>query len=191
LNSQQNAGALATVGYGTALAPIRTAIENGFKISVIASETRPRLQGAKLTVFELVRDSIPTTLITDNMVACIMSKGMVNRVIVGADRIVKDAVINKIGTYNLAIISKKFQIPFYVAAPISTFDISSTSERVKIEERDPKEVTHISGKRITPEGVKVYNPAFDVTPLDYVEAIITEKGIIQSPDGSKIENFLS
>lgn len=125
------------------------------------------------------------------MVACIMSKGMVNRVIVGADRIVKDAVINKIGTYNLAIISKKFQIPFYVAAPISTFDISSTSERVKIEERNPKEVTHIGGKRITPEGVKVYNPAFDVTPLDYVEAIITEKGIIQSPDESRIENFLS
>ena len=120
-----------------------------------------------------------------------MSKGMVNRVIVGADRIVKDAVINKIGTYNLAIISKKFQIPFYVAAPISTFDISSTSERVKIEERDSKEVTHIGGKRIAPEGVEVYNPAFDITPLDYVEAIITEKGIIQSPDGGKIENFLS
>jgi methylthioribose-1-phosphate isomerase len=125
------------------------------------------------------------------MVAFIMSKGMVNRVIVGADRIVKDAVINKIGTYNLAIISRKFQIPFYVAAPISTFDIFSTSKRVKIEERDPTEVTHIGGKRIAPEGVKVYNPAFDVTPLDYVEAIITEKGIIQSPNESKIENFLS
>ena len=125
------------------------------------------------------------------MVAFIMSKGMVNRVIVGADRIVKDAVINKIGTYNLAIISKKFQIPFYVAAPISTFDISSTSERVKIEERDSKEVTHIGGKRMVPEGVEVYNPAFDITPWDYVEAIITEKGIIQSPDGGKIENFLS
>jgi len=123
------------------------------------------------------------------MVAFIMSKGMVNRVIVGADRIVKDAVINKIGTFNLAIISKKFRIPFYVAAPISTFDISSTSKRVKIEERDPTEVTHIGGKRITPEGVKVHNPAFDVTSLDYVEAIITEKGIIQSPDESKIENL--
>ena len=159
------------------------------KISVIASETRPRLQGAKLTVFELVRDKIPTTLISDNMVAFIMSKGMVNKVIVGADRIVKDAVINKIGTYNLAIISKRFQIPFYVAAPISTFDISSTSEGVKIEERDLEEVTHISGRRITPEGVKVLNPAFDITPLDYVEAIITEKGIIRSPDKNKIKNL--
>lgn len=125
------------------------------------------------------------------MVAYVMSKGMVSKVIVGADRIVKDAIINKIGTFGLAIIAKKFNIPFYVAAPISTFDISSTSSSVRIEERDAKEVTHINGKGITPEGVEVFNPAFDITPLDFVEAIITEYGVIHSPKSGDVEEFLN
>ena len=184
-----NAGALATVGYGTALAPIRNAIEKGKRISVISSETRPRLQGAKLTTFELMNDAIPVTLVTDNMIAYAMSKGLINEVIVGADRIVKDAVVNKIGTYAIAIIAKEFDIPFYVAAPISTFDISSSSKSVKIEERDPKEVTHIMGKRITPKGIKVMNPAFDITPAKYVSAIITEHGVITKPYRSKIKDL--
>ena len=153
---------------------------------MIASETRPRLQGAKLTTFELMRDEIPVTLITDNMTAYFMSKGIVNKIIVGADRIVKDSVINKIGTYNIAIIAKEFGIPFYVAAPISTFDISSISSSIKIEERDSKEVTHIKGKRIAPKGIKVLNPAFDITPLEFVKAIITEKGIIHNPNGKSM-----
>ncbi len=157
---------------------------------MIASETRPRLQGAKLTTFELMRDKIPVTLITDNMAAYIMSKGIVNKIIVGADRIVKDAVINKIGTHNIAIIAKEFGIPFYVAAPVSTFGISSVSDSVKIEERDPKEVTHIKGRRIAPRGVKVLNPAFDITPLKLISSIITEKGVIQYPTEISIGNFL-
>lgn len=160
------------------------------EISVIASETRPRLQGAKLTTFELMRDKIPVTLITDNMTAYIMSRGMVNKIIVGADRIVKDAVINKIGTYNIAIIAKEFGIPFYVAAPVSTFDISSASDSVKIEERDSNEVTHIKGRRIAPKGVKVLNPAFDITPLKLISAIITEKGVIQNPKEISTRDFL-
>ncbi len=182
---------MATVGYGTALAPIRSAIEKGKRISVISSETRPRLQGAKLTTFELMMDAIPVTLVTDNMIAYAMSKGLINKIIVGADRIVKDAVVNKIGTYGVAIIAKEFGIPFYVAAPISTFDISSSSEAVKIEERDPKEITHIMGKRIAPKGIKVMNPAFDVTPLQFVSAIITEKKVIHSPAKGNIENALN
>ena len=188
---QQNAGALATVGYGTALAPIRSAIEKGKRINVISSETRPRLQGAKLTTFELMYDAIPVTLVTDNMIAYAMSRDLINKIIVGADRIVNDAVVNKIGTYAIAIIAKEFDIPFYVAAPISTFDISSSSEAVKIEERDPKEVTHIMGKRISPKGIKVMNPAFDITPFRFVSAIITEKGIIQNPTRENIKNVLN
>jgi methylthioribose-1-phosphate isomerase len=182
---------LATVGYGTALAPIRSAIEKGKRIRVISSETRPRLQGARLTTFELMHDAIPVTLVTDNMIAYAMSKGLINEVIVGADRIVKDAVVNKIGTYAIAIIAKEFDIPFYVAAPISTFDISSSSETVKIEERDQKEVTHIMGKRISPKGIEVMNPAFDITPLRFVSAIITEKRIIQNPTRENLENALN
>ena len=178
------------MGYGTALAPIRTAVKNGLKIRVIASETRPRLQGAKLTTFELMRDEIPVTLITDNMAAYVMSKDMVNKIIVGADRIVKDSVINKIGTYNIAIIAKEFGVPFFVAAPISTFDISAVSSSVEIEERDSKEVTYIKGKRIAPKGVRVLNPAFDTTPLGFVKAILTEKGIIHNPTGKSIEESL-
>ena len=172
-----NAGSLATVDYGTALAVIRAAWEEGKKIRVIADETRPKLQGARLTVYELMRDGIPVTLITDNMAGYVMAKGMVDKVIVGADRIVRDGVANKIGTYTVAVLAKEHKIPFYVAAPTSTFDLSRTSEDVIIEERSPDEVVYVGSTRIAPEGVKVINPAFDITPIRYVDAIICEKGI--------------
>jgi methylthioribose-1-phosphate isomerase len=173
-----NAGSLATVDYGTALGVIRAAIEEGKNIKVISCETRPRLQGAKLTCFELMHDKIPVTLISDTMVGYVMSKGLVDKVIVGADRIVRDAVLNKIGTYNLAILAFEHGIPFYVAAPISTMDQDSSSSDVVIEERDQLEVTNVGCERIAPEGVKVLNPAFDITPLEYVDAVITEEGIL-------------
>jgi len=172
-----NAGSLATVDYGTALAVIRAAWEEGKKIRVIADETRPKLQGARLTVYELMRDGIPVTLITDNMAGYVMAKGMVDKVIVGADRIVRDGVANKIGTYTVAVLAKEHKIPFYVAAPTSTFDLSRTSEDVIIEERSPDEVVYVGSTRIAPEGVKVINPAFDITPIRYVDAIICEKGV--------------
>jgi len=174
-----NAGALATVDYGTALGVIRAAWKEGKKIKVIATETRPKLQGARLTVYELMRDGIPVTLITDNMVGYVMYKGLVSKVIVGADRIVRDAVINKIGTYTVAVLAHEHNIPFYVAAPTSTFDLDKTSSQVIIEERDSQEVTHVLSVQIAPDGVKVLNPAFDVTPLKYVNAIICEKGILK------------
>jgi methylthioribose-1-phosphate isomerase len=173
-----NAGSLATVDYGTALGVIRGAIEEGKKIKVIACETRPRLQGAKLTCYELMRDGIPVTLISDTMVGYVMSRGMVDKVVVGADRIVRDAVLNKIGTYNVAVLAFEHGIPFYVAAPMSTMDKSRTSEDAVIEERNPNEVTNVGCERIAPEGVKVLNPAFDITPLEYVDAVITEEGIL-------------
>jgi methylthioribose-1-phosphate isomerase len=173
-----NAGELATVEYGTALAPIRTAVAQGNKVKVIADETRPLLQGARLTAYELMRDHIPVTLITDNMAAYVMSKGLVNLVIVGADRIVQDAVFNKIGTYGVAILAKEHNIPFYVAAPTSTFDLTRKAAEVEIEERKPEEVTHVGCQQTAPNGVAVYNPAFDATPLKYVAGIITEKGIL-------------
>jgi methylthioribose-1-phosphate isomerase len=173
-----NAGSLATVDYGTALGVIRGAIEEGKDIKVIACETRPRLQGAKLTCYELMRDGIPVTLISDTMVGYVMSRGMVDKVVVGADRIVRDAVLNKIGTYNVAILAFEHGIPFYVAAPMSTMDQSQTSEDAIIEERNPNEVTNVGCERIAPEGVKVLNPAFDITPLEYVDAVITEEGIL-------------
>jgi len=173
-----NAGSLATVDYGTALAVIRAAWEEGKHVKVIADETRPKLQGARLTAYELMRDGIPVTLITDNMAGYVMSKGMVDKVIVGADRIVRDGVANKIGTYTVAVLAKEHGIPFYVAAPTSTFDLSKSSEDVIIEERSPDEVTHVGPVRITPEGVKVMNFAFDITPIKYVDAIICEKGIL-------------
>ncbi len=173
-----NAGSLATVDYGTALAVIRAAWEEGKRISVFADETRPKLQGARLTTYELMRDGIPVTLITDNMAGYLMSRGMIDKVVVGADRIVKDAVINKIGTYTVAVLAHTHGIPFYVAAPKSTFDLKRTSEEVTIEERDPREVTHIMSQRIAPEGVRVLNPAFDITPINYVTAIICEEGVI-------------
>ena len=176
-----NAGSLATVDYGTALGVVRAAIEEGKNVKVIACETRPKLQGARLTCFELMRDGIPVTLISDTMVGYVMSKGLVDKVVVGADRVVRDAVLNKIGTYNVAVLASEHGIPFYVAAPMSTMDQSSTSEDAIIEERSPNEVTNIGSERIAPEGVKVLNPAFDVTPLEYVDAVITEEGIL-TPD---------
>jgi methylthioribose-1-phosphate isomerase len=180
-----NAGALATVDYGTALGVVRAAWEQGKRIRVFADETRPLLQGARLTAYELKRDGIPVTLITDNMAGYVMSKHMVNMVIVGADRILKDAVVNKIGTFTVAVLAREHKIPFYVAAPKSTFDTSKTSAEVVIEERKPEEVTLMCGNRIAPEGVDVFNPAFDITPLDYVTAIICEDGILSKHDFSR------
>ena len=174
-----NAGALATAGYGTALGVIRAAVEAGKKVKVVATETRPLLQGARLTAYELLKDGIPVTLITDNMVGFIMSKGMVDLVVVGADRIVRDGVFNKIGTYTIAVLAREHGVPFYVAAPSSTLDLSRTSREVIIEERSPEEVTHIGPIRIAPEGVGVLNPAFDFTPMHYVTAIITEDGVFK------------
>jgi len=173
-----NAGSLATVEYGTALAVIRAAWEEGKRVKVVADETRPKLQGARLTAYELMRDGIPVTLITDSMVGYVMSKGLIDKVIVGADRIVRDGVANKIGTYTVAVLAKEHKIPFYVAAPTSTFDLSKTSEEVIIEERSPDEVTHIGSVRIAPENIEVMNPAFDITPIKYVDAIICEKGVL-------------
>lgn len=182
-----NAGALATVEYGTALGVIRAAWEQGKKINVIATETRPKLQGARLTTYELVQYGIPVTLITDSMVGYVMAKGFVKKVVVGADRIVKDAVINKIGTFTVAVLAKEHNIPFYVAAPKSTFDIAHTAAEVIIEERPAEEVTHIGSQRIAAEGINVLNPVFDITPLDYVAAIICEDGILYRKDYDKFK----
>ena len=182
-----NAGALATVDYGTALGVVRAALEQGKNIEVIATETRPKLQGARLTAYELKRDGVPVTLITDNMVGYVMYKGLIDKVIVGADRVVQDAVINKIGTYNIAVLAKEHGIPFYVAAPKSTFDVQHVSADVVIEERKPEEVTQIGLQRIAPEGIKVLNPAFDITPLKYVTAIICESGILYKEDFNKLK----
>ncbi|MEM3730513.1 MAG: S-methyl-5-thioribose-1-phosphate isomerase [Candidatus Bathyarchaeia archaeon] len=182
-----NAGALATVEYGTALGVIRAAWEQRKKIRVVVTETRPKLQGARLTTYELKRDGIPVTLITDSMVGYVMYKRLVNKVLVGADRIVRDAVINKIGTFTIAVLAKEHNIPFYVAAPKSSFDLARTSTDVVIEERKPEEVTHIGSQRITVEGVEVMNPAFDITPINYVTAIICESGILYKEDFVKLK----
>lgn len=181
--TQCNAGGLATgTGLGTALAPVKLAHYLGMKISVIAPETRPWLQGSRLTVYELITEGIPVKLITDTAVGLVMYKGMVNSVMVGADRILKDGhVFNKIGTLKEAIIAHEFGIPFYALAPVSTFDLKNKAEDIKIEERDPNEVRTIRGIPIAPENVEVYNPVFDATPPKYVTAIITEKGIIYPP----------
>lgn len=176
-----NTGTLATVSYGTALAPVRTAIQQGKRVRVIATETRPRLQGAKLTTYELLRDHIPVTLIVDGAAGYVMKMGMVQMVIVGADRVTKKVVANKVGTYLIALAAQANEIPFYVAAPSSTFDLRNEQFEVKIEERDPQEVTHIGGKRIVPKGVHIFNPAFDLTPLKLVKGFITNKGVI-APD---------
>ncbi|MCD6483938.1 MAG: S-methyl-5-thioribose-1-phosphate isomerase [Candidatus Odinarchaeota archaeon] len=187
-----NAGTLATAGYGTALGVIRAAWEEGKKISVFADETRPKLQGARLTAFELHYDKIPVTVITDNMAAYFMSKGIIKKVIVGADRILKTGhVINKIGTYGVAILAKHHNIPFYVAAPSSTFDLKSSVDEVVIEERSHDEVIFVGGHRIVPEGVPVKNPAFDITPPELVTAIITEKGVIYPPYDKNIPSTIS
>ncbi len=179
-----NAGSLATVDYGTALGVIRAAWGQGKHIKVIATETRPKLQGARLTAFELKRDGIPVTVITDSMVGYVMSKQLVNQVVVGADRIVRDAIINKIGTYNIAVLAHEHGIPFYVAAPTSTMDLDHTSGDAVIEHRNTEEVTHLRSERIVPKGVEVINPAFDVTPMKYVSAVITETAVF-SPENLK------
>jgi methylthioribose-1-phosphate isomerase len=181
-----NAGKLATVDYGTALAIIRAAWEEGKRIKVIVDETRPKLQGARLTAYELMHDGIPVTLITDNMVGYVMFKGLVDKVIVGADRIVYDAIINKIGTYSIAVLAHEHKIPFYVAAPLSTFDLNVSAKDVTIEERSSEEVTYIKSVRIAPLGVNVLNPAFDITPMKYVSSVICEKGILSREDIEKM-----
>ncbi len=173
-----NAGSLATVQYGTALAPVRVAIEQGKKISVIADETRPRLQGARLTAFELQYDKIPVSVISDGSSGLMMKLGKIQKVIVGADRITSDGVFNKIGTYMVALAAQDNKIPFYVAAPVSTLSMSESFEDVKIEQRDSKEVSHVLGKvQIVPEGVNCINYAFDFTPFELVSAVITEDGV--------------
>jgi methylthioribose-1-phosphate isomerase len=178
-----NAGALATCGYGTALGVIRSAVEQGKRIHVYADETRPFLQGARLTAWELMADGIPTTVICDNMAASLMRAGKIKAVVVGADRIAANGdFANKIGTYNVAILAREHGIPFYCAAPWSTIDTATpTGDAIPIEERSPVEVTHHGGKQLTPHGVGICNPAFDVTPAKYVTAIITERGVLRAP----------
>jgi methylthioribose-1-phosphate isomerase len=178
-----NAGALATAGYGTALGVIRAAVAAGKKIDVFADETRPFLQGARLTVWELQHDGIPATLITDSMAGHFLKSGRIGCVVVGADRIAANGdVANKVGTYPVAVLAKENSVPFYVAAPLSTLDLTLASgEEIPIEQRSPDEVTHLFGVRVAPEGVAVENPAFDVTPHRYVTAIITERGVARPP----------
>jgi methylthioribose-1-phosphate isomerase len=178
-----NAGALATCGYGTALGVIRSAVEQGKRIHVFADETRPFLQGARLTAWELMADGIPTTVICDNMAASLMRAGRIQAVVVGADRIAANGdFANKIGTYNVAILAKEHGIPFYCTAPWSTIDLATaTGDAIPIEERSAVEVTHHGGKQLTPHGVGICNPAFDVTPAKYVTAIITERGVLRAP----------
>jgi methylthioribose-1-phosphate isomerase len=178
-----NAGALATAGYGTALGVIRAAVENGKNLRVLADETRPFLQGARLTAWELWKDDIDVRVISDNMAGSFMRQGLVDAVIVGADRIAANGdVANKIGTYSVAVLAKQHEIPFYVAAPFSTLDLNiPDGSHIPIEQRDPTEVTHIGGVRMVPDGVSVFNPAFDVTPHQFVTAIITDRGVAQPP----------
>ena len=178
-----NAGALATAGYGTALGVIRAAVEQGKKIHVYADETRPFLQGSRLTAWELMKDGIPTTVISDNMAGAMMKQGKIGAIVVGADRIAANGdVANKIGTYTVAVLAKEHGIPFYVAAPISTVDLECPEgSKIPIEQRNAKEVTHIAGKQMVPDGVQIENPAFDVTPAKYISAIVTERGIAKSP----------
>jgi len=186
-----NAGALATCGYGTALGVIRAAVEAGKQIHVFADETRPFLQGARLTAWELVKDCIPTTLISDNMAGAMMRQGKIQAVVVGADRIAANGdVANKIGTYSVAVLAHEHGIPFYVAAPFSTIDRETPDgSQIPIEQRATAEVTHVAGRRIAPEGVLVENPAFDVTPAKYVSAIVTECGILRPPYDAAIQRL--
>ena len=183
-----NAGALATAGYGTALGVIRAAVEQGKRVAVLADETRPFLQGARLTAWELVKDGIDTTVITDNMAGTMMRLGNVDLVVVGADRIAANGdVANKIGTYSVAVLAREHGIPFYVAAPLSTIDLqTATGAGIPIEERPEREVTHVGSSRLTPTGAQIRNPAFDVTPAKYVTAIITERGIARAPYESSL-----
>jgi methylthioribose-1-phosphate isomerase len=188
-----NAGALATAGYGTALGVIRAAVEQGKKIHVYADETRPFLQGSRLTAWELMKDGIPTTVISDNMAGAVMKQGKIGAIVVGADRIAANGdVANKIGTYTVAILAKEHGIPFYVAAPISTVDLECPDGgSIPIEQRNAKEITHIAGRQMTPEGVSIENPAFDVTPAKYVTAIITERGIARAPYEESLHSLAS
>ena len=188
-----NAGALATCGYGTALGVIRAAVESGKKIHVFADETRPFLQGARLTAWELMKDGIPTTVIADNMAAAMMRQGKVKAAVVGADRIAANGdVANKIGTYGVAVLAREHGIPFYVAAPWSTVDLNTpTGDQIPIEQRSPREVTHHGGRQMAPDGVQVENPAFDVTPNKYVTAIITERGIARTPYSESLKELAS
>ncbi len=188
-----NTGALATGGYGTALGVIRAAIEEGKRIRVVATETRPLLQGARLTIWELVKEGIDATLITDNMVGYVMYKGLVNKVFVGADRITLDGyVANKIGTYMIATMASRHRIPFYVVAPSSTFDLGLEGDAIPIEERSPDEVRTVLGKvLITVPSINVINPAFDITPPNLVTALVTERGIITPPYRENIKRVLS
>ncbi len=178
-----NAGALATCGYGTALGVIRAAVEAGKKIHVFADETRPFLQGSRLTAWELMKDGIPTTVISDNMAGAMMAQKKIGAVVVGADRIAANGdVANKIGTYTVAVLAHEHRIPFYVAAPWSTVDLATpTGAEIPIEQRAATEVTHMAGRQLVPDGVSVENPAFDVTPNKYVSAIITERGVARAP----------
>lgn len=187
-----NAGALATAGYGTALGVIRAACEAGKKISVIANETRPFLQGARLTAYELAKDNIPVSIACDNACALLMRKGMVNCVVVGADRIAANGdAANKIGTYGVALLAKAHHIPFYVAAPLSTIDLQTASGNdIPIEIRPDREITHVGEQAITPEAVPVFNFAFDVTPAELITGIITEKGVLRAPYANSIATAL-
>jgi methylthioribose-1-phosphate isomerase len=190
--TQCNAGALATVGYGTALGIIRAACERGKCIKVIVPETRPALQGARLTAYELHSDGIDVLLIADTAVGFVMQRKLVDKVVVGADRITQDGhVFNKIGTYQIAVLASEHNIPFYAAAPTSSFDLKSKAEDVVIEERSPDEIVKIRGRRIAPKGVRVYNPVFDLTPPQYITAIVTEKGIIKPPYERTIKHTLA
>jgi methylthioribose-1-phosphate isomerase len=186
-----NAGALATAGYGTALGVIRSAVAAGKRIHVYVDETRPFLQGARLTAWELMKDGIPCTLITDAMAGSLFAAGKIDAAVVGADRVAANGdVANKIGTYGVAVLCKAHKVPFYVAAPVSTIDLKiPTGKRIPIEERDPSEVTHLMGKRVAPDGVRVYNPAFDVTPARLVSAIVTEKGVLKPPLARVLRNL--
>jgi methylthioribose-1-phosphate isomerase len=186
-----NAGALAACGYGSALGVIRAAIERGQKIDVFADETRPFNQGARLTAWELVKDNIPTTLICDNMSGYFMSQGRISAVIVGADRIAANGdTANKIGTYSVAILAREHGIPFYVAAPFNTIDRATASGGlIPIEQRSAREITHVNGVQVTPDGVAIENPAFDVTPAKYIAAIITERGVLRAPFTESIRHM--
>ena len=178
-----NAGALATAGYGTALGVIRGAVEQGKHVVVFADETRPFFQGARLTAWELVRDGIQTTVITDNMTASLMQQGKVDLVVVGADRIAANGdTANKIGTYGVAVLAREHTIPFYVAAPLSTIDLNTPDgEHIPIEERNAREVTHVGSSQVAPKGALIWNPAFDITPHRFIAGIITERGILRAP----------
>ncbi|HYX67700.1 MAG TPA: S-methyl-5-thioribose-1-phosphate isomerase, partial [Terriglobales bacterium] len=189
-----NAGALATAGgYGTALGVIRAAIESGKKLHVYADETRPFLQGSRLTAWELQKDGIPTTVISDNMAGAMMAQGKIGAVVVGADRIARNGdTANKIGTYTVAVLAKEHGVPFYVAAPFSSIDLETPDgSKIPIEQRAAREVTHLGATRIVPENVKVENPAFDVTPAKYITAIITERGVATPPFGDSLQRLSS